>query len=195
MTAPIYRPPGRGGSALTATLLGLSLGVLGLLGNVPYFLGPAVAAVGVLGSFYARRRRPSSRSLAPLVPALLALVVLTATASAEASTELFAGLSGLAFLVWVADEPTRPAGGGRRAAGTIGSVALAVGVVWAIGLGFGGRTEEIGLAGALIATGLIVLVLLAVSVSERPLEDDELPRRRPPPGARAGPEEVFPWER
>jgi hypothetical protein len=195
-TATIYRPPGRGGGTLTPTLLGLALGVLGLLGGVPYFLGTAVAAAGVLGSVYARRRRPSSRSLGPLVPALLSLVVLTATAPASAATELFAGLSGLAFLVWVADEPTRPAGGGRRAAGTIGSVALAIGLVWGIGLGFGGRTEALGLAGALIATGLIVLVLLAVSVSERPLEDDERPRRRTAPGARATPEEEpFPWER
>jgi hypothetical protein len=189
---------GRGGGLLTVALFGATLGVLGLLSGLPYYLGPAVAAGGVIASVLARRRRPSRTAVGTLVPALLAVTVLAAAAPVGAATELFAGLSGLAFLLWLADDPTRPVGGGRRAAPTIGPVALGVGLVWVIDLGVSGRAEEVGLAGALIAIGLIVLGLLIVSVSRRPPE----PRASPPPRGRTGgpgthpgrEEEPFPWE-
>lgn len=186
MIAP-GRPPDRGGGVLPVVLLGLTLGVLGLLGGLPYYLGPLVAGLGVFASGLARRRRPSRGAVWTLLPALAALSVLAATATIGAATELFAGLSGLAFLLWVADDPTRPVGGGRRAMATIGPAALAVGLVWSIGLVYSGRTEEVGLGGALIATGLVLLGLLVVSVSRRP---PELPAARPP----LAEEEPFPWE-
>ena len=196
MNAP-GRQPARGGGLLTLVLFALTLGVLGLLGGLPFYLGPLVAEVGALTSGFARRRRPSRGAVWTFVPALAALTVLTATATIGAATELFAGLSGLAFLLWVADDPTRPVGGGRRAVATIGPVVLAVGLVWSIGLVYGGRTEQVGLGGALIAAGLVLLGLLVVSVSRRPLDD--LPPRSPEArGRRARPvraeEEPFPWE-
>jgi len=91
-------------------------------------------------------------------------MVLAVTAPVVPSTELFAGLTGLAFLLWLADDPARPVGGGRRAVPAIAVGALGVGVAWAITLGLEGRSPDVGLAGALLAAALVLLALLLARV-------------------------------
>ena len=156
------RPPssGHGGGLATTVLLGLCAGVFGLLGGLPLVVGPALGVLGVAASSVIRagglRRFPSLA----LVPTLVVLVILAASAPPVASTELFAGLTGLAFLLWVADDPERPAGGGRRAVPTIALGALWVGLAWGITLSLPGRTADVGLAGGLLAAALVLLAVL-----------------------------------
>ena len=160
-------PPGRGGGLATTVLLGGTACFLGLLGGLPFPVGPAVGALGVAASAIWRTYGRGRGGAVPLVPALVALVVLAVTAPVAASTDLFAGLTGLAFLLWVADDPGRPAGGGRRAAPTIAPAALAVGFAWAITLVLAGQPQEIGLAGGLLAAALVLLAVLFSSLSRR----------------------------
>lgn len=158
-------PPGRGGGLATTVLLGGTACFLGLLGGLPLLLGPAVGALGVTASALWRTYGRGRGGAVALVPALLALVVLALTAPVAASTDLFAGLTGLAFLLWVADDPGRPAGGGRRAVPTIAPAALALGLAWAITLALAGQPQEVGLAGGLLAAALVLLAVLFSGLS------------------------------
>jgi hypothetical protein len=161
-------PPGpRGGGVATAALLGVALGFLGLLADVPFYLGPAVAAVGVVASTVWRVRRPTPGGSWALVPALAALAALCASAPAAPPTELFGGISGLAFLLWVADDPGRATGGGQRAVPMLAPAALGVGLAWVIALALTGETANIGLTGSLLVVALVALAVLVSSLSAR----------------------------
>jgi hypothetical protein len=149
-----------GGSVATTVLLAAVAGFLGLLGGLPLFLGPAVAVAGVVGSAVLRRRRRRYGGAVILLPAVVAVAVLVTTAPPDPGSELFAGLTSLALLLWLADDPSRAAGGGRRAVPTLAPAALAVGLAWAITLGLAGTSEDVGLAGSLLATGLVLLAFL-----------------------------------
>lgn len=151
---------GRGGGVATTALFAFAACALGLLGGLPFYVGPVAGGLGVLGSAVWRTYRPQPGWTVALAPALSAMTVLTATAPAAPSTELFAGLTGLAFLLWVADDPDRPAGGGRRAVPTIALAALAVALVWVVALALTGRTTGIGLTGGVLAIALILLAVL-----------------------------------
>jgi hypothetical protein len=152
--------PDHGGGLATTVLLGFAAGVLGLLGGLPLYVGPTIGVLGVVASVLLRRSRPERSGTLALLPVLLAIALLAATAPVVPSTELFAGLTGLALLVWVADDPARPAGGGRRAVPVIALGALGVGLAWAITLALPGRSPNVGLAGGLLAAALVLLALL-----------------------------------
>ena len=149
-----------GGGLATTALFGFAAGVLGLLGGLPLEFGPAIGVAGVVASAILRGRRPRDLGTLALLPALMAIALLAATAPPVPSTELFAGLTGLAFLLWIADDPSRPAGGGRRAVPILALGALGVGLAWAITLALPGRSPDVGLAGALLAAALVLLALL-----------------------------------
>jgi len=167
----------RGGGVATAALFGATMVFLGLLGGLPVFLGPAVGAVGVGASAYWRTRPAWRQRSVPFVPAALALAVLSATSPALPSTVLFAGLASLAMLLWIADDPERPAGGGRRAAPVLGPATLGVGLAWAVTLGLAGRGTNVGLAGGLVVVALVLLAFLLAGVPRRPTT----PAPTPPP--------------
>ncbi len=156
-------PPGLpdlGGGLATTIVLGASAAVFGLLGGLPDFAGPIVGVVGVgVATFWRAhdRRRPAALAL---LPAVLAVAVLALTSPAYPSTELFGGLTGLALLLWIADDPARARGGGRRAAPAIGLIALAVGLTWTIALVAPGQAPEVGVAGGLLAGAFVVLAWL-----------------------------------
>lgn len=174
MSAPARPPPlGRGGGIATTVLLGVALGFLGLLAGFPFLLGPLVAGVGVVASTWWRARRPAVDAWRPFLPALAVLAVLSASAPTAASTELFAGLSGLAFLLWAADDPARTVGGGQRAVPMIAPAALGVGLVWAITLALTGESADIGLAAGSLAVALVVLAVLVSLLSARVPERDD----------------------
>jgi len=160
-------PPVRGGGLATTVLFGAAACFLGLLGGLPLLLGPVVGALGVFASTAWRTHGKGRGGTVALVPALLALAILAGTSPVAPSTDLFAGLAGLAFLLWIADDPARPAGGGRRAMPTIAPAALGVGLAWAITLALVGQPEEVGLAGGLLAAALVLLAFLVSGLPRR----------------------------
>lgn len=149
-----------GGGLATTLLFGFTVGVLGLLGSLPLAVGPATGVAGVAVATVLRRWRSPIVGSWALLPALGVITLLAASSPAEPASELFAGLSGLAFLLWIADDPERPAGGGRRAVPTIALGALGVGLAWSITLALPGRSPDVGLAGGLLAAALVLLALL-----------------------------------
>jgi len=150
----------RGGGLATTLLFGFTVGVLGLLGSLPPTVGLPTGVAGVAIAAVLRARRSPAVGSWALLPALGAIAVLAATSPAEPASELFAGLAGLSFLLWIADDPERPAGGGRRAVPTIALGALGVGLAWSITLALPGRSPDVGLAGGLLAAALVLLALL-----------------------------------
>ncbi len=161
--------PERGGGIATTVLLAVAVGALGLFGDLPLYLGPAIGAAGVVVSAWGRRRWPQPQRTTALLPALGAVTVLVATSPAVPVSELLAGLAGLSLLLWLADDPARPAGGGRRAGPTLALAALGVGLTWVVVLTLTGRSAGIGVAAASLATGLVLLgVLFAVGFSSAP---------------------------
>jgi hypothetical protein len=155
----------RGGSGLTFALAVLAVSAFGLVVGLPDLLGPAIGVAGLVLSSLWRRRPTTGRSFAPL-PALVALSVLAVSAPVVASAELFGGFATLALLLWLADDPARPAGGGRRAARAIGACGLAIGIAWSLVLLLPSSSRGVGVAGALLALVLLVLAYLLVRETE-----------------------------
>ena len=161
MTAPALDPSDEhGGGVASAALFGFAIVLFGLVGGLPLVVGPAVGAGGVIASSLWRRPPRGTDRAIPLLPAIAAIAVLAATSPATSSAELFGGASALAFLVWLADDPARPRGGGRRAGPVVLLVALTVGLSWAITLAVPGRGPQIALAGALLAVAFVLLAIL-----------------------------------
>ena len=153
-------PPDQGGGFATTALLGFAMAALGLVGGLPFGFGPSLGVAGVIVTAVLRSRWPERFGTLALAPALVALAILAATSPAVPSAELFSGLTGLAFLLWIADDPARPSGGGRRAVPTIALGALGVGLAWTITLAVPGRSPDVGLAGGLLAAALVLLAIL-----------------------------------
>ncbi len=162
MSVPSGRPDQGGGFATTA-LFAFSAGLFGLVGGLPDYAGPAIGVGGVVVSSVWRLRRGSRaglRTALSVAPALVALAVLALTSPPVDAAELFGGLAGLAFLLWLADDPARASGGGRRAAPTIALASLAVGLAWAISLSLPASAPEIGVAAGLLAAAFVLLAIL-----------------------------------
>lgn len=159
--------PPRGGGCLTLGIFGLVLAVLGLLSGLPWLLGPVIGVAGVLLS---SRLRASTRlrSELALLPGLAAMATLLFASPIAPSTELFGGLASLAFLLWLADDPARAPGGGRRAVPTLGLAGLAFGLAWSITLPFGPAAPDIGLASGLLVAALVLVGLALWRASVTP---------------------------
>ena len=143
----------------SVALLGAVGGLFGVVTGLPHGEGLIAVLAGVTaGGVIQRQRVRTLRSFAP-VPVL---VVLGATAIASPLgilPELLAGASGLAVLVWLADDLDRPVGGVQRARLTIGVPAVALGIAWTSALLLPSSSASIG-----VAAGLLVFVIVAVSV-------------------------------
>jgi hypothetical protein len=74
--------------------------------------------------------------------------------------EVLAGVSGVAFLFWIADDPHRPTGTGRRGVVPIAVVALGVGFSLSIILVLPPGTSEVGIAGGLLALAMVLVAVL-----------------------------------
>jgi hypothetical protein len=164
VSAPVV-DAARGGSRLTFVLAVLAVSLFGLVGGLPDLIGPAIGVVGLVLSSLWRRRPTTGRTFAPL-PALVALTVLAVSAPVVASAELLGGFATLALLLWLADDPARPAGGGRRAVSALASCGLAVGIAWSALLLLPSTSGRVGVAGALLAAVLLVLGYLLVREAE-----------------------------
>ncbi len=144
-------------------LLFVSAAFLGYLSGFPDGYGLILAITAVLVA--TGLRMSSSRVLAPYapVPALTALAIEAATAPVGFGTELLAGLAALSFLVWLADDPARPAGGALRALPTITLPALALGIAWSSALFLPAGAVPLGVAGGLLALTLAAVAFLVGS--------------------------------
>jgi len=154
-----------GGSRSTFGVAALAIAAFGLVGGLPYFLGPALGVVGLGVAALVRRRSARGRTFAPM-PALVALTALAVTAPAVASAELLGGVASLGLLLWMADDPRRPAGGGRRASLALASCGLTVGIAWAVLLAVPHPAGGVGVAGALLALVLLFLAYLLAREAE-----------------------------
>lgn len=146
--------------ASLALLLVAGVG-LGFLAGFPGRFGPVVAAAGI--ALAAGLRASSSRAVvayAP-VPALAVLVLEAAAAPVGLGLELVAGGSALAFLVWLADDPTRPVGGSVRSFPTVAIPALALAIAWSSAFFLPAGAVPLGVAGGLLALTLALVAFLA----------------------------------
>jgi hypothetical protein len=134
--------------------------LFGFLSGFPAGAGVvlAVAAV-VLAAGLRAVARPRLFAYAPL-PVLLVLLLEAVTAPVGIGTELFAGLAGLAFLVWLADDPSRPVGGAVRGLPEVAVPALALGIAWSSALFLPSGVVPLGVAGALLALTLAAVAFL-----------------------------------
>jgi len=140
-------------------LLGAIGGLFGFVTGLPHGEGVITVIAGVLlgGWMQRQRSRGRLRSLAP-IPVLVALGATAVASPLGLLPELLAGASGLAVLVWLADDPGRPVGGVARARLTVGIPALALGIAWSSALLLPSSSAPIG-----VAAGLLVFVLVTVA--------------------------------
>lgn len=145
---------------VTLGVLAVPTVLLGYLSGFPDGGGIvlAVAAVVLATGLRADESHRAS-SYAPL-PVLFVLVLEAVTAPIGFGTELLAGLAGLAFLVWLADDPARPAGGAVRGIPEIALPALALGIAWSSELFLPSGVIPLGVAGALLALTLAAVAFL-----------------------------------
>ncbi len=153
-------PGGRGrlaGGASDATLLvaaGVFAGVAG--GDRALLLAGTLVAVG-LGVVLRRFAGAGARPFAP-VPILAGLGLAAVVSPLGLVPALAAGAAGLVFLLWLADDPHRPAGGVRRAGAGLLLPALAVAMSWVSALLLPPGSATVG-----VAAGLLVLAIGAVA--------------------------------
>lgn len=154
--------PARSGpdALLGSIVLGAAAVALGLAGGLPSGLGAVIGAVGVTTSAICRSMASARWKTLPLVPAILAISVEVILATPVPATELLAGATGVAFLFWVAEDPHRPVGGGRRGVTPIALVALAVGFSLAIVLVLPRGPSDVAIAGGLLALAMVLVAIL-----------------------------------
>ena len=160
MTEPVAIRPFRAPRPVSLALLLVGAGFLGYLSGFPDGAGELLAVAAVVGGVVLRATSSSTPAAVAPVPVLAVLALDAVTAPVGLGSELFAGLAGLAFLVWLADDPSRPTGGADRAAPTLAVPALALGIAWSSALFLPSRAVPLGVAGALLALTLAVIALL-----------------------------------
>ncbi len=160
MSAAPSTPAARRPGIAPALLLALAAALLAYLGTLPVLLGVGLALVlsGSGGALRALSHR-RARAMAPL-PALAALVLGAVASPLGLLPELVAGVAGVAFLAWLADDPTRPAGGVGRARTTLLVPSLSLGIAWASALLLPSGSASIGVAAGLLVAALVALALL-----------------------------------
>lgn len=172
MAAPEPRTIATGRAGITSGLLGAAILFFALTTDFPWYTAFAVAGTGVVAAVVLRSRSGASRSDPAALIVLLAIGVLAGGAAPTRLAGAAGGLTMLAFLLWLADEPGRVHGAVRRALPAVGLAALAFGIAWVSAFLLPSTPEPIGLAGGL----LVLVIFLAAVLLGRP----ELFRREPP---------------
>lgn len=148
-----------------SVLLLLAAGFLGYLSGLPGALGVLLVAVPAAAGIVLRSNIDSPIAGYAPVPALGGLVVGTFLAPLGLVPELAAGAAGLAFLLWLAEDPSRPSGGGVRARRTILVPALTLAIGWSTALLLPSNSASLGVAAALLAGALLALAFLVANPS------------------------------
>lgn len=160
MTVPVSAPevPRRWPGPASAPLV-LFGALLGSFSGLPDLAGVAIALALLAFGLGLRAAHPAVlRGIAP-VPVLAALAWAASASQFGVVPELAAGAAGVGFLAWLADDPARPRGGARRAAGTILIPAFALGITWSSALLLPSNSASVG-----VATGLLVFAIVAVAL-------------------------------
>ena len=156
----------------SVALLSVAVLALGALDTVSFAGGIVLGAIGV-GLSVAARRFPDSRIRAGApVPVLVVLGTGALAAPVSPLAEIVAVLASAAFLLWLVDDPTRPAGRTRRGATTVLVPLLAVGIAWTSAQLLPAGAASPGLVGGLLA---VVLGSVAYLVARPTVFDREEP--------------------
>jgi hypothetical protein len=153
-------PPIRWAFGPTVPILAGLAVLTALASPLPTVVGVSVAAAGVaLGVALRGVRSRDVRSTFPL-PVMVALGFVALSAGTGPLELLLVGVSGAAFVAWLADDPYRPPSGAGR--GTVVWLVPTLGVVmaWASSLLLPRSTASLGVAGGLAAGALAVLAYL-----------------------------------
>jgi hypothetical protein len=118
----------------------------------------ALAAVA-LGAALRLSRTGAVRDLAP-VPVLVGLGALAAQTPVAIVPDLLGGVAGVAVVLWLLDDPLRPAQGISRAVLVWGAPAAAVGVAWASATLLPTNAAPVGVAGGLLVAALAIVAYL-----------------------------------
>ena len=155
--------PGRGGrlagaasDALLLVAAGLFAGVAG--GGHALLLAGTLVAVG-LGVLLRRFGGARAGPIAP-VPVLGGLGLAAVVSPLGLVPALAAGAAGLVFLLWLADDPHRPAHGVRRAGAGLLLPALAVAMSWVSALLLPPGSATVGVAAGLLAFAIGAVAFL-----------------------------------
>ena len=171
--------PTPGTDALSLLLLAATSFALGLIGSLGFFAGIALPAGALAAGTFLRRRTHRILSGASPFPVVTALGVLALSAPSGPLTDLLAGASGLAFLLWFSGE------GGPRTrwsdtAGALAFPALALGVAVVSSLLFPVTHDLLGLAAAILAAELLFATWLYAHPSDLADAGAEFSRGAPP---------------
>ena len=160
MSTPPSTDSPRFTASVSPLLLVVSVGLLGYLARFPdatgIFLAVGAVVVGVV------LRRPSFGSVRAYasLPVLAAMAIEVVSVPVGLGSELIAGLAGLAFLLWLADDPARPRGSAARALPALAVTTLALGIAWSSALFLPSHAIPLGVAGGLLALAIAVVALL-----------------------------------
>ena len=148
-------------------------GLFGLASGLPYAEGALVSVAGIIiGGILRRPASPAHLRPFALLPVVIGVGAVAIASPFALLTELLAGLSALAILVWLADDPARPAGGVARARYTIGIPGAALGIAWASALLLPSNSASLGVAAALL---VFVIAAVAFLVGQPSTFDREEP--------------------
>ena len=158
MTSVVVPPSPRAPPIGPSVLLAVAGGFLGYLTAQlwPFLFLVVWAGVG-LGIGLRLLPLPQAQQVAA-VPVLVALAIGAVASPLGIVPELVAGGSALAFLLWLADDPARPAGGPVRGRVAILIPAFALGIAWASALLLPSRSASLG-----VAAGLLVFAIAALA--------------------------------
>jgi hypothetical protein len=145
--------------------------LFGYLTQWPSYEGVLVVVGGVAIGGTLQRLRGSLRAIAP-VPVVAGFATAAVGSPLGLLPELISGVSGLAILLWLADDLDRPAGGILRARQALAIPALALGIAWMSALLLPSRSASVG-----VAVGLLVFVIAALAylIGQPALFDREEP--------------------
>jgi hypothetical protein len=171
MAAPV-RPSFRGRFGASVPLLLVAALALGAVGRLPLVVALPVAAAGVVVGVAMRGSRDLLAREASIVPVLLVLGALALQAPVAPVPGLLAGFAGVAFLVWLTDDPHRPPAGISRGWVEWTLPGVGVALAWSSTLLLPSTAAPVGVAGGLLAASVLALAFL---VRQPELFDTDLP--------------------
>jgi hypothetical protein len=158
MTSGDVAPPARARPIVPSVLLAVAGGFLGYLTVQLWPLVFLVVWAGTgLGVGLRLVPQPRAQQIAP-VPVLVALATGAVASPLGIVPELVAGGSALVFLLWLTDDPARPAGGSVRGRVTVLIPAFGFGIAWASALLLPSSSASLG-----VAAGLLVFAIAALA--------------------------------
>jgi hypothetical protein len=134
--------------------------LLGYVSRLPTVVALALGAAGVLVGVALRSAPNSTVREWAIVPVLLVLGALALQAPVAPVPELLAGFGGVAFVLWLTDDPYRPAAGLRRGWVVWTLPGLGVALAWTSTFLLPSTTAPVGVAGGLLVASVLAIAFL-----------------------------------